>query len=39
MLLWANMKNEINVTMDLTVQVEQVTGTRKTESNYLKEEI
>ena len=37
-MFWVNMKNEINVTMDLTVSIEKATGTRKTESNYMKEE-
>ena len=38
MLRWVNVKNKKNVTMDLTVQVKQVKGTRKTESNYMKKE-
>ena len=37
MLCRVNMKNEINVSMDLTFQAEQVTGSRITESNYMKE--
>ena len=38
MLCRVNMKNEINVTMVLNVQVQQVAGTRKTESNYMEVE-
>ena len=33
MMCWVNMNNEKNVTMGLKVYVEQVTRTRKTESN------
>ena len=38
MLRQVNVKNKTDVTMDLTVWVEQVKGTGKTESNYLKKE-
>ena len=40
MLFRDNMENEMNVTMVLNVQVEQVAGTRKkTKSNYMEEDI
>ena len=35
MLCQANMKNEINVTIVLAIQIQEVTGIRKTESNYM----
>ena len=38
MLCWVNMNSEINVTKVLTVQVEQVAGRKKTESDYMEEE-
>ena len=38
MLCKVNMKNKINVTQDFIVYVEQVTGTRKPDRNYMKEE-
>ena len=37
MLCWINMKNEINVTMVLTVYIKHLTKTRKTENNHTKE--
>lgn len=38
MLCEVKMKNKLNVTQDLTFQVEQVIGKRKTESDFMKKE-
>ena len=38
MLCPVNMKNEINLTVAVSVQVKQLAGTRKTESNYMEGE-